>query len=673
MEQHNRSHSKTTLVSMPPPPPPPPPLPPAARPRLTVVDRSQSIRSIGVVERRHRQRQQQQLKQQLLKESSQSSVTLYKSTLPPPPPPPPPLPPLRTSLHKSASNHHISCSCCIYQTINRKTVSKSRSVKSELVLNRAMTEDRQRRIGFTPKLVKNPAPPPPLPPLPPLPMTRGQRPPQPTIQELESISVQASPLSPTPKSTCTTVQPSHPPVVFFRYLKKFFSIFRRRNRPADIKVQQMLEKRKKNFYKRWSGATRIRLTGMKHPSRYPRDYPPDGGQIYAVPQLYPRNYHHPVAFYHHPVSSKNQHKQLLMQQFVRRHHEIMASLSKKRFCVSKMFSQLSLMQKPRPQYQFLNLLYQTVVRNNRMSGYRYGLIRPVDEELNRTRSTLSLKPSFIKFSKQQPKEMNTLPVRPLAGCLKQQQRPKPIDPHRKFLDSLQKGFQPVKKRSSAHFIPQSNTNCIDCYLAQLSNLARSRNRSDKELNPSRMQKSINGCQSCCQIGDHYSLSSSSSETTDCCCCSLYSSCGSSCSLNTIDCGCEQQQYSPCQSPSPLHPKQWPTASRKKRMSTKVVDSTMDGGNFPTKCMSTNRIDQVLHFTDQHHHRHHHHHHHQPQQCSQQRPGDSMRMKSKSHQQLSLSQTDGTHNKCGQDYYDVPKVVCLCPTCATKYNIPVANV
>ena len=67
-----------------------------------------------------------------------------------------------------------------------------------------------------------------------------------------------------------------------------------------------------------------------------------------------------------------------VERFARQHRLIMSMLGRQRFGVSKMFEQLNSRCKDyRPNYQFLNqLLYQGVIRN-RMSGYRYNLIRPI--------------------------------------------------------------------------------------------------------------------------------------------------------------------------------------------------------------------------------------------------------------------------------------------------------
>lgn len=69
-------------------------------------------------------------------------------------------------------------------------------------------------------------------------------------------------------------------------------------------------------------------------------------------------------------------RQQMLELFNRQHRYLTRMLSKQKFGVSKMFQQLDA-RKPRPNYQFLNrLLYQGEIRN-RMSGYRYNLIRPI--------------------------------------------------------------------------------------------------------------------------------------------------------------------------------------------------------------------------------------------------------------------------------------------------------
>lgn len=464
-------------------------------------------------------------------------------------------------------------------------------------------------------------------------------------------------------STTNATSKSNSTFVFYLYLKKLFSIFRCRNRPADAKVQLILQKRNQSFYKRWSGATRVKLTGSKM-KLYHYRVDPSRGVHYALPVAYPCT---PVAYYF----NNKQRKQILLQQFIRRHHQIMSSLAKKRFGVNKMFSKLNLVPKPRPQYQFLNyLLYQTVVRNNRMSGYRYGLIRPVNEDLvDQTKpptSSATTKFSCSNYQRKSPKDEKTsllysrlssktdlknILAKDIAQC--DACCPYESNRHSNQMDSCHKPpHVPKSRRSNRHTIPQNTTDCIDCYLQQLSNISRrkaTRSNCFNEVIKPRMdsyRRHPNSRYDSCCYNDRCSLSSFS----DCCFCSLESSCGSS------------EEFD--QNASIIHPKQWSISHRKKKMSEKKVNTDYFPSRISLPLLIGNQVDpcDTYYRTKA------------KSCCRSKKPKHYVDNSCSSRKHVTDNSAYIGHFSKRADYYsNIPKSVCFCAACAAKNNLTVANV
>ncbi|KAJ6225764.1 hypothetical protein RDWZM_004309 [Blomia tropicalis] len=187
--------------------------------------------------------------------------------------------------------------------------------------------------------------------------------------------------------------------IIYLLLKKLFSIFSRRRRKNRRKrvpklvTNQFGEsvilnpkgiRRTNSIYStgRWSSFTNkrtMKLSGNSQIAKfnYLRSNQIDCDECRRMVHQQDVKSRYPLKqFVRRSSGRRNGQSKVDFERFIRHHRHIMSTLNGRRFGVNKMFDQLSSVDR-RPNYQFLNqLLYQGVVRN-RMSGYRYNLIRPI--------------------------------------------------------------------------------------------------------------------------------------------------------------------------------------------------------------------------------------------------------------------------------------------------------